>query len=219
MRCKDQTKSGSMSLKLDMSKAYDRIEWRFLQEMMLTMGFSASWVKKVMLCVETVKYRIRINNKVLEVISPSRGLRQGDPISPYLFLICAEWLTHAINMYQELGLIEGYTVSRGAPRITHLMFADDCLIFLKARQDSIRWIRDVLRRYEAVSGQKVNYTKSEGVCSRNVPESFTQQVKERLQIKIVEAHSNYLGLPLIFGNRKVSLFRSIEEKISRRIDD
>ncbi|CAM8982799.1 unnamed protein product [Rhodiola kirilowii] len=219
MRCNDKAKTGSMSLKLDMSKAYDRIEWSFLQKMMLSLGFSASWVRRVMLCVKTVTYKIRINDIVSDVIRPGRGLRQGDPISPYLFLICAEWLTHAINMHQELGLIEGIRVSRGGPRITHLMFADDCLILLKARQDSVKWIREVLRRYEAVSGQKVNYTKSEGVCSRNVHGNFMQHVKDRLGIKMVEAHSNYLGLPMVFGNRKVSLFKTIEEKIMRRIDD
>ncbi|KAL9659116.1 hypothetical protein QQ045_028206 [Rhodiola kirilowii] len=103
--------------------------------------------------------------------------------------------------------------------ITHLMFADDCMLFVKAKQSSVGWIRDILKRYEAVSGQKINYTKSEGVCSRNVPDNFKQNARDCLQIRIVDSHSQYLGLPLLFGSKKVSLFRSLEEKTLRRISD
>ncbi|CAM8975355.1 unnamed protein product [Rhodiola kirilowii] len=97
MKCQRKQKVGYMFLKLDMSKAYDRIEWKFLERMMLAMGFSESWVKRIMLCVETVTYKVRMNDQISETILPSRGLRQGDPISPYLFLICSEWhLCHSI---------------------------------------------------------------------------------------------------------------------------
>ncbi|CAM8923539.1 unnamed protein product [Rhodiola kirilowii] len=219
MKCQRKQKVGYLSLKLDMSKAYDRIEWKFLERMTLAMGFSESWVKRIMLCVETVTYKVRINDQILETILPSRGLRQGNPISAYLFLICAEWLTYAIASYQEKGLLQGIKVCRGAPTITHLMFADDCLVFVKAKQSSLGWIRDVLVRYETSSGQKVNFTKSEGMCSGSVPDSFRQSARDNLQIKMVTAHSQYLGLPLLFGNRKVSLFRSIEEKVLSKIGD
>ncbi|CAM8958980.1 unnamed protein product [Rhodiola kirilowii] len=219
MKAKTRQKTGFMSLKLDMSKAYDRIEWKFLEKMMLQLGFAECWVKKIMLCVESVSYKVKINDHISNIIWPSRGLRQGDPISPYLFLICAEWLTHTINMYREMGLLEGIRVGKRAPIITHLMFADDCMFFLKAKQESVTWISDVLRRYEAVSGQKVNYTKSEGVCSSNVDETFRRAMADRLQIRIVNEHSVYLGLPLIFGNKKVSLLRSVEEKILRKVGD
>ncbi|KAL9680337.1 hypothetical protein QQ045_018215 [Rhodiola kirilowii] len=118
-----------------------------------------------------------------------------------------------------MGLLEGIRLSKRAPIITYLMFVDDCMTFVKVTHDSVKWIGDVLRRYEAVSGQKVNYTKSERVCSSNVEDNFKQQVVHKLQIRIVDVHSNYLGLPLIFGNKKVSLFRSIEEKILKKTTD
>ncbi|CAM8915205.1 unnamed protein product [Rhodiola kirilowii] len=105
-------RTGYMSIKLDMSKAYDRIEWKFLEKMLAVMGFAEEWIKKIMLCVSTVSYRVKINDDISDIIKPTRGLRQGDPISPYLFLICAEWLTYALSKYQEIGLLEGIKICR-----------------------------------------------------------------------------------------------------------
>ncbi|CAM8880259.1 unnamed protein product [Rhodiola kirilowii] len=161
-------KKGFLSLKLDLSKAYDRVEWHFVKEMMLKMGFADAWVNKIMLCISTVSYKIRINGSTSEAVYPMRGLRQGDPISPYLFVICTEWLSHAIHIQQRQGIIEGIRICKNAPTITHLMFADDCLIFSKATREAVVGIKGLLKTYELVAGQKVNYSKSEIVFSKNV---------------------------------------------------
>jgi hypothetical protein len=98
-------KIGFASLKIDMSKAYDRVEWKFLKNMMLKLGFDHRWVSLVMLFVTTVDYTIITHHSDIGPIIPQRGLRQGDPISPYLFLICAEGLSALLNNQQRLGLI------------------------------------------------------------------------------------------------------------------
>ncbi|KAH1082472.1 hypothetical protein J1N35_022233 [Gossypium stocksii] len=98
------TKNGlnkGLIVKLDMSKVYDRVEWDFLKAMMLKTGFGNRWVQKVMNCVRTMHYIFKCNNTLFDVIIPERGLRQGDPLSPYLFLFCMEALSKFLLNAQD----------------------------------------------------------------------------------------------------------------------
>lgn len=111
-----------MNLKLDLSKAYDRIEWFFLEAIMKRMGFCEKWVTLVMECVTTVRYSIAHGGEVFGDIIPSRGIRQGDPLSPYLFILCAEGLSTLIRKYEKEKWLRGCKVARGAPVISHMLF-------------------------------------------------------------------------------------------------
>lgn len=97
MKQKKRGGEGEVALKLDVSKAYDRVNWGFLKHQMVQMGFSIKWISWIMLCVTTMSYYVRFNRSQIGPIIPWRGLRQGDHLLPYLFLICVEGLSLLIN--------------------------------------------------------------------------------------------------------------------------
>ncbi|XP_061999476.1 uncharacterized protein LOC133716838 [Rosa rugosa] len=159
---------GFGALKLDMSKAYDRVEWSFLQSVLLQLGFSVVWVNWVMRCVRTVSYSFVINGVPRGRVIPERGLRQGDSISPYLFLVCAEALSKMILRAEEDQRIHGVRLCTGAPSISHLFFADDAFIFFKAELEECLVFKEIFDKYEKASGQAINYQKSCISFSKNV---------------------------------------------------
>ena len=115
-------KEAQMAVKLDMSKAYDRVEWDYLRAILLQLGFHERWVGLIMKCVSTVTYSIMVNGEQKGYIRPERGIRQGDPLSPYLFLICAEGLSALFRKAESDRLIRGISICRGRPRVSHLFF-------------------------------------------------------------------------------------------------
>jgi hypothetical protein len=142
--------------KLDMMKAYDRVEWPYLQGIMQKLGFAEAWVSLIMKCVTTVSLEVKVNGELLPSFKPTRGLRQGDPISPYLFLICGEGLSCLIKSYDGGWIDRGIRVSYNAPWISHLLFADDCLVFMKADVRSAHRLDAILEIYSKGSGKRVN---------------------------------------------------------------
>lgn len=120
------------------------------------MGFSNRWIHLVMRCIRTVSYAVVVNGQPVGIIHPTRGIRQGDPLSPYLFLLCAEALSSLIRHAENIGSITGVPTSKKGPRLSHLFFADESLLFCKA--NSVEWRRLVrlLDKYEVASGQKLN---------------------------------------------------------------
>ena len=97
MRTSRSKNNAHCALKLDMTKAYDRVEWNYLEAIMLRLGFIRPWVDKVMKCVTSVSFSVLFNGEKLQEFKPPRGIRQGDPISPYLFLLCVEGLSSILK--------------------------------------------------------------------------------------------------------------------------
>ena len=146
-------KTGSMALKLDMSKAFDWVEWSSLEQIMRKMGFHSKWITMVMNCVTFVTYSIRINGVPHGHITPFRSLRQGDPLSPYLFLLCAKSLSTLIHNAARIGTLRGLQVCKRSPHITHLFFIDDSLLFSNATIVDCKEIQRLLLVYERATEQ------------------------------------------------------------------
>ena len=149
-----------MALKLDMNKAYDRVEWLYMEKLMWKMGFAEAWVKLMMMCISTATYSVLINGEPQGHITPTRGLKQGDPLSPYLFLLCTEGFRGLLKKAETLGDIRGVSICRNGPRLTHLLFADDSLIFCRTKESKCQKLSEVLTKYEGASGQQINRDKT-----------------------------------------------------------
>ena len=115
------SKSGYMAVKLDVSRAYDRVEWCFLKEVMRKLGFNERWIALMMICVKIVSYSMLVNGEPKGLIHPIRGIRQGDPLSPFLFLLCTEGLNSLILQAKSEGSIHSFALSGRSPKLTHLL--------------------------------------------------------------------------------------------------
>ena len=141
-----------MAVKLDINKAYDRMEWEFLQRIMLKIGLPEQWVNLAMETVRTASYSTLINGEAKGFITPSRGIKQGDLLSPYLFLLCAEGLSSLIRKAMENLQLRGVLSCNGGVKLSHLLFADDSLLFCEATMVECRKLIDILELYERASG-------------------------------------------------------------------
>lgn len=122
MITRQKDRKGSMTLKLDMGKTYDMVEWDFLEAMIRQMRFNEQWISLIMICTRTVSYAVLINGKLSRTFKPTRWIRQGDSISPYLFLMCAEGLSGLLSRAECEGQIKGIKLASGCQPLSHLFF-------------------------------------------------------------------------------------------------
>ncbi|KAM0963513.1 hypothetical protein EV1_022375 [Malus domestica] len=189
-----------MAIKLDMAKPYDRVEWEFLLSMMAKLGFAplfCSWIKE---CISSTSFSIIINGTPTGYILPKRGLRQGDPLSPYLFLLCTEGLFMLIRNGLERGAINGYRVSPAGTPITHLFFADDSVLFGKATAEEALGFLDILKNYASGSGQELNLSKSLIIFGSQTRNRTRLEIGKTMGIQCKVGFGKYLGLQVDFGH-------------------
>lgn len=207
----------NIAIKLDMNKAYDRLEWGFLEKVLLAFGFCVEWVALIMKMVSSVTYRYKVNGFTSRKLVPHRGLRQGDPLSPYLFILAADALSLMLNKALDEGKIQGIQLGSGAPVLTHSFFADDALLYVKASPDNLYQVVNILNVYTAASGQKINLTKSGVVCGKFMNADLKHRLADILHMQIWEDPGKYLGLPADWGISKCSALAWIKERILAKI--
>ncbi|KAL8126011.1 hypothetical protein AgCh_013344 [Apium graveolens] len=218
IRRKRQGKNEVVGFKIDVSKAYDRLEWHFLEAMMQKFGFNSVWIDRVMKCVTTVSYSFVQEGEIFGDVQPQRGIRQGDPMSPYLYILCAEGLSSMIRRHEQVGLLHGCSIARGAPPMSHLLFADDSYFFFRATKPEALTMKNILLKYERLSGQAINFGKSNVVFSPNTTSRRIREVCETLQVAEVSVPGKYLGLPMHIGRRKNKEFKFLVERINSKLE-
>lgn len=128
-----------MALKLYMSKAYEKIEWKFFKSIMLKLGFHLKWVSWIVMFISAITYSILVNGVPHKCAKPSRGIRQGDHLSPYLFIMCVKALSCLLLHANNYGYVSSFPMGKDSLRVSYLFFVDDSLIFCKA--NLIEWSR------------------------------------------------------------------------------
>ena len=176
-------KMGYMVLKLDTRKAYDRVKWVYLEMIMKKMGFSQRWINLIAACTRSVTYSVMLNGQPHGLITLTRGLRQGDSLSPYLSLLVTERLHALFEQAEGIGDIKGVSLCPAGPKVSHLLFADDVLVFCRATISECVKIQSLLYQYEQASGQSINRGKN-NIFFRSNTLSWTKA-----------AISTFLGVP------------------------
>lgn len=184
---------------------------------MQRLGFARRWVEWIMSCVTSVTYSVKFNGALLDSFSPSRGLRQGDPLSPFLFLFVADGLSALLHREVSQGTITPIKVCHNAPGISHLLFADDSLLFFKADGAQAVRVRHVLDTYSVATGQLINPDKCSILFGPACPTMTREVIKDVLRITRTTFEAKYLGLPTPEGRMNKGKFKSLQEKLAKRL--
>ncbi|CAJ2638969.1 unnamed protein product [Trifolium pratense] len=196
---KFKRKNGDMVFKLDLDKAYDRVNWKFLQDTLLKFKFSPVIISLIMFGLTHSSNTILWNGSKTEAFTPVRGLRQGDPLSPYLFVLCMERLGAMIERQVNISCWKPMQMVKNGTKLSHLFFADDVLLFAKATTNQAQVIKEVLDNFCAISGLMISHAKSRFYTSAGVSRHIRENIAGCSQIQATDRFEKYLGFKMFHG--------------------
>lgn len=188
-----KSKKGRMIFKVDFAKAYDSIEWDYLLDLLGRMNFPIKWIRWVRECVTTASANVLVNGSPLGEFSLGRSIRQGDPLSPFLFLIAAEGLNLLTRRAVKEGLLKAVEVGRDRVEITHTQYADDTVFVVDENLGNVSSIIWLLKSFELVSCLSVNFEKS-SVFGLNLQPCIVESIAGVLGCRVGIGSIPYLGL-------------------------
>ncbi|XP_048494745.1 uncharacterized protein LOC125494904 [Beta vulgaris subsp. vulgaris] len=215
-----QTTSGKQylaALKIDMFKAYDKVDWDFLDWLLAQMRIPSKCRHWIMQCVTTVSYSIIVNGEPTSRFYPTCGLRQGDPLSSYLFILVMDVLSRMLTNGIADKSFEGIKISRLGPSVSHLFFADDSLIFFKANPKSCDGVKNIVSEFSRLSGEVINYHKSLIMFSPNTPHNSRQQMRALINTPVADSLGKYLGANIEVNGRNTRLYHPLVEKVEKKL--
>ncbi|GLU22472.1 hypothetical protein SLE2022_385450 [Rubroshorea leprosula] len=201
--------------KADFEKAFDSVDWGYLDKMLSYLGFGEKWRSWIKECLRSASISILVNGSPTEEFNMQRGLRQGDPLSPYLFLIVAEGF-HALLLEAEKKDVFKGVVIDDKTSISHLQFADDTALICEASINSILAIKYALRWFEIMSGLRINFNKSV-LIGINVDETWISMAASALNCKAGKTPFIYLGLPVGGNPHRHSFWKPVIEKFRSKL--
>ena len=203
--------------KLDIEKTYNHVNWEALLDLLRRMGFGVRWCRWIRTCMAPIQFFVLVNGSLAEFFWSLRGLRQGDPLSPMLFLVMMEVFSKMMKRAEGAGLLRGFRANGrwgGGVCGSHLLFANDTILFCDADVEQFLYVR-MLLCFQIVTGLKVNVLKSEMVPIGEVPNIHV--LVEILGCRIGSLPMTYLGMPLGASHKSPTIWNPILEKIERKL--
>jgi hypothetical protein len=197
--------------KMDLAKAYDHVNWDFLLYVLRRCGFGDKWCSWIARCISFAKFSVLVNGSPNGFFSSTRGLMQVDPMSPLLFVFVMEALSRMITAAVSGGLLDGFRV--GNVSYSHLLFADDTLIFCDASSSKLLYLRSLFLLFEAASGLKVNLAKSSLIPVGEVVQ--VRRLADILGCEVASLPVKYLGLPLGVSYKSTRIWDGVIEKVEK----
>lgn len=190
-----------------MSKAFDRVNWQFIIITLKSFGFSDHWCDLIFQCISTPSITVLLNGHPCENVS----------LSPYLFILSMEVFSRLLLHLESKNKVQGIRLTKTAPNISHLFFADDLLLFTKANLDSCKNLMDAINMFSLASGQVVNFEKLGIFFSKKVHKKHQEIMSRLMKIKKMDIKDTHLGVPLFIDISKLKNFDSIIEKLEQRV--
>ncbi|XP_022040602.1 uncharacterized protein LOC110943154 [Helianthus annuus] len=206
------------AFKIDIQKAYDTVSWSFLEDVLHAFGFHPKMVKWIMVCVTSVSYLLSINGNLYGYFKGKRGLRQGDPISPYLFTLVMEVLSLLLKRAANSNNAFRFHLHCKKQKIINVSFADDLFLFANGDAASVRILRDTLKMFSSASGLVPSLPKST-VYFGNVPRNIKQEILNIMPFQEGSLPVRYLGVPLISTKLYYKDCKVLVDKMVKKIDN
>ncbi|GKV07538.1 hypothetical protein SLEP1_g19298 [Rubroshorea leprosula] len=212
----NRNKKASFMFKMDFEKAYDKVCWEFLDYMMLRMDFDPKWRRWIKECLKTTEVSVLLNGNTTRQVNINKGLRQGDPLSPYLFLLVAEGFNGIISSAISHGLFEEIDIGSRGMKVSHLQFTNDSILFGKAVESNIWATKSVMRIFELVSGLKTNFGKSQ-LFGINVSDEWMSKMGHILCCKQGAFLCRYLGVPIGGSIKSIALWKPLIDTFEKKL--
>jgi hypothetical protein len=210
------SKTKGVILKLDFEKAYDKVHWSFLFEVLKQKNFPALWIDWIKNCIEGGKVGVNINGVHGSFFNTFKGVRQGDPLSPLLFNLVSDALGTMLDKARASGQIQGLVPHLIEGGLTHLQYADDTVIFMALDEQSIVFTKFLLYCFENMSGLKINYQKSEVLFVGGSEEDQTK-VAGMLNCNIGHLPMKYLGVWVSNRHMACSDLAYVYQKVEKKL--
>ncbi|XP_071688703.1 uncharacterized protein [Rutidosis leptorrhynchoides] len=213
-----KSKAKCLIFKVDFEKAFDSLSWDFLMEVMGFMGFGLKWRQWILSCLKSATISILVNGSPTSEFNLGRGVRQGDPLYPFLYILAAEGLNTLTKSAVNNNLFSGVMIGKDKVCISHLQYADDTIYFGEWNPHNIRNLMKLLKCFEHTSGLNVNYQKSM-LFGLGVEYHEIEAMAKCFKCKIGSLPFNYLGLPIGANMKKLCSWKPVIDKFEKRLSD